>query len=82
VGFEPTVEFISAGWLASKCWRLLVGLAPFQIPRQSYDLAANATRQAARKRMMERMAAEFQDWRRRYLRLSRELRDSPYVIHG
>ncbi len=45
-----------------------------------YDLAATATRQAARKRMMERMAEDFQNWRRRYLKLSRELRDQPYLL--
>jgi hypothetical protein len=47
-----------------------------------YDYAATATHQAARRRMMERMADEFPDWRRRYLKLARELRNLPYLIFG
>jgi hypothetical protein len=47
-----------------------------------YDCAATATQEANRKRLMGRMAEEFQDWRRRYLKLARELRDLPYLIPG
>jgi len=47
-----------------------------------YDLAAVATHVAERKRMMERMAVEFPEWRRRYLKLARELREHPYVLFG
>jgi hypothetical protein len=53
-----------------------------QLGADFYDLAASATQEAARKRMMERMSAEFFDWRRRYLKLARELRDMPYLLFG
>ncbi len=53
-----------------------------QLGADFYDYAATATRQASRKRLMERMAEEFQDWRRRYLKLARELRELPYLIPG
>lgn len=51
-----------------------------QIGADFYDRAAIASQQATRKRMMERMAEEFDAWRRRYLRLARELRDTPYLL--
>jgi len=47
-----------------------------------YDIAAHAAHQASRRRMMARMAEEFPDWRRRYLKLARELRDLPYLLYG
>jgi hypothetical protein len=47
-----------------------------------FDCAATATQRTARKLMMERMADEFQDWRRRHLELARELRKLPYLIVG
>ncbi len=53
-----------------------------QIGADFYDLAATSSREAARRQMMDRMACEFQDWRRRYLKLSRELRDLPYRLLG
>jgi hypothetical protein len=45
-----------------------------------YDRAASSSHDAARRHMMERMAVEFQDWRRRYRRLARELRHLPYLL--
>ena len=53
-----------------------------QLGANFYDLAASATQEAARKYMMGRMSDEFVDWRRRYLRLARELRDQPYLLFG
>jgi hypothetical protein len=53
-----------------------------QLGAEFYDCAATATQQATRKRMMERMAGEFDDWRRRHLKLSRELRDLRYLSLG
>jgi hypothetical protein len=53
-----------------------------QLGADFFDCAASATQQAERKRMMERMAGDFHDWRRRYLKLARELRDLPYLIFG
>jgi hypothetical protein len=53
-----------------------------QLGADFYDRAASATQEAARRRMMERMAEEFPDWRRRYQKLARELRDLPYLIFG
>lgn len=53
-----------------------------QLGADFYDCAATSSQEAARRRMMERMAEEFQDWRRRYLKLARELRDSPYILFG
>lgn len=53
-----------------------------QLGADFYDLAASATREAARKRMMERMSVEFPIWRRRYLILARELRDHAYMPFG
>lgn len=53
-----------------------------QIGAGFYDLAATAAQEAARRRMMGRMAEEFDAWRRRYARLSRQLRDNPYLILG
>jgi len=51
-----------------------------QLGADFYDLAATASQDVPRKRMMGRMAEEFPAWRRRYLKLSRELRDLPYLL--
>ena len=47
-----------------------------------FDCAATSTQIANRKRLMTRMAEEFQDWRRRYLKLARGLRELPYLLPG
>jgi hypothetical protein len=80
-------------WAASQCL-LFTGFFGDQMQRRHnldwyghlgadfYECAATASQQAARKRMMGRMAEEFPDWRRRYLKLARELRDLPYLLFG
>jgi hypothetical protein len=80
-------------WAASHCL-LFTGFFGDQLQRRHnldwygqlgadfYDKAASSSQDAARRRMMERMAEEFQDWRRRYLKLSRQLRDCPYILFG
>jgi len=45
-----------------------------------FELAATSTLVVPRKQMMKRMSEEFDDWRRRYRKLSRELRDLPYLL--
>jgi hypothetical protein len=78
-------------WAAAQCL-LFTGFFSDQMRRRHnldwyghlgadfYNLAASSTEHIARKRMMGRMSEEFQDWRRRYLKLSRELRDLPYLL--
>jgi hypothetical protein len=80
-------------WAAAQCL-LFTGFFGDQLQRRHnldwygqlgadfYDRAATSTQEASRRRMMERMAGEFQDWRRRYLKLARELRDYPYILFG
>jgi hypothetical protein len=51
-----------------------------QIGADFYELAATTSRDTSRRLMMERMALEFPDWRRRYLKLAREIRDLPYLL--
>jgi hypothetical protein len=53
-----------------------------QLGADFYGCAAVTCQQAPRRRMMGRMAEEFHDWRRRYQKLARELRDQPYLLFG
>jgi hypothetical protein len=45
-----------------------------------FDRAAMTTLPGARRRMMVRMAIEFEDWRRRYFALARQLRRERYRL--
>jgi hypothetical protein len=80
-------------WVAAHCL-LFTGFFGDQLQRRHnlewygqlgsdfYDRAAASSHDANRRQMMERMAEEFQDWRRRYLKLARELRDDRYMLLG
>jgi len=46
-----------------------------------YDEAAHLSRDVARVRMLGRMAAHFEFWRRQQRQLAHELRDEPRLIH-
>jgi hypothetical protein len=46
-----------------------------------YARAAAASASPRRARFFEVLAREFEPWRRRHARLSRELRDIPYLLH-
>ena len=45
-----------------------------------FGRAARAERSPQRARLLEAMSARFEAWRERYARLSRDLRDQPYLL--
>jgi len=45
-----------------------------------FSRAAAAARSSARARLLDRIARHFEAWRRRYARLSRDLRDQPFLL--